>query len=62
MSAFGKSRNSHAPYVVEELLRELHVVYNQTKDGRLRPNIRSFNTCVSVSLQMEPTILVLRRK
>lgn len=53
MSAYGKSQQSGAPYMVEELLRELHQAYEETGDGRLRPTSRSFNTCVSRLIEDE---------
>lgn len=47
MNAYGKSKDENAPYEAEALLRELHQAYEESGDPRLRPNSRSFNTCVS---------------
>lgn len=51
MNAYAKSKQRDAPYMVEQLLREMHDVYEETEDIRVRPNSRSFNTCVSSKRQ-----------
>jgi hypothetical protein len=47
MSAYAKSPSPTAPYDVEKLLHEMHQVYEETMDPRIRPNSRSFNMCVN---------------
>jgi hypothetical protein len=48
MNAYAKSREPGAPQKAEDLLRELHQLYDTTGDRCLKPSSRSFNTCVSI--------------
>ena len=47
LSAYAKSNEKDAPFVVEALLREMQEKYESTGKRSIKPNSRSFNTCVS---------------
>jgi pentatricopeptide repeat protein len=49
MNAHAKSREPDSPQKVEDLLLELQQLYETTGDRCLKPTIRSFYACVSVS-------------
>lgn len=44
MHTYANSGLKDAPLIVEDLLKELHDRYEETRDPHLRPNSRSFNT------------------
>ena len=46
MNAYAKTRSRNAPFIVEELLREMDDIFQKTGDRRTKPNSRSFNTCL----------------
>ena len=47
VSAYAKSNEKDAPFVVEALLREMQDKYESTGKRSVKPNSRSLNTCVS---------------
>ena len=47
LSAYAKSSEKDAPFVVEGLLREMQDKFETTGNRSTKPNSRSFNTCVS---------------